>query len=165
MVKNSKPFINKNKGKKPVDASALRQKALIFDLPPILIVPRKCEGKEQGELTKKNLESDLKEIEVMVDPNVKALGSLSAKCLYLEILLQKSGLNGEWNLKNFVKANLSDPRRKALVAPTFLADQAKYARQRHYRDTVIKIGLLHPVPENENAARKSEREFQMAEEI
>ena len=60
---------------------------------------------------------------------------------------------------------IPDPRRKALVAPTFLADQAKDAWQRHYRDTVIKIALLHPVPENENAARKSEREFQMAEEI
>jgi hypothetical protein len=166
MVKNSKPFINKNKGKKPVDASALRQKALIFDPPPILIVPRKCEGKEQGEKTKKNLESDLKEIEVMVDPNVKALGTIKRKVPILRNPTPEEWFKWRVEFEEICESKpIPDPRRKALVAPTFLADQAKDAWQRHYRDTVIKIGLLHPVPENENAARKSEREFQMAEEI
>ena len=46
--------------------------------------------------------------------------------------------------------SIPDPRTKAWVAPTFLADKAKDAWQRHYRDAVVKIGLAHPVPDNKN---------------
>ena len=121
MVKNSKPFINKNKGKKPVDASALRQKALIFDPPPILIVPRKSEGKEQGEKTKKNLESDLKEIEVMVDPNVKALGTIKRKVSKLRNPTPEEWFKWRVEFEEICESKpIPDPRRKALVAPTFL---------------------------------------------
>jgi hypothetical protein len=166
MVKKSKQLSKKNKGKKPADASALRQKALIFDPPPILIVPRKSEHKEQGEKTKKDYESDLKEIEVMVDPNVKALGTIKRKVPILRNPTPEEWFKWRVEFDEICESKpIPDPRRKALAAPNFLADQAKDIWQRHYRETVVKVGLKYSVPENETQTAKNERELQMAEEV
>ena len=162
IVKSNK----KNKFRKPSDATALRSKALIFDPPPVLIVPERTKYKEQGGNTKKEYESGLKEIDLMVDPNIKALGTIKRKVPVLRNPSPEDWFKWIVEFEEICESKpIPDPRRKALAAPQFLADQAKETWQKHYRDTVVAVGLKYPVPENETAAARNERELKASKEI
>jgi len=152
MVK-SKRFNKKFNLRKSTDATALRSKALIFDPPPILIVPERTRNKEQGETARKEYESSLKEIDLMVDPNIKALGTIKRKVPVLRNPTPEEWFRWIAEFEEICESKpIPDPRRKALAAPQFLAEQAKEIWQKHYRDAVITVGKKYPVPENENNA-------------
>jgi len=162
----TKKFNKKNNQKKPSDAIELRNKALIFDPPPVLIVPEKTKNKVQGEITKKEYESSLKEIDLMVDPNIKALGTIKRKVPVLRNPTPEDWFKWIIEFEEICESKpIPDPRRKALAAPQFLADQAKEIWQKYYRETVVAVGQKYPVPENETAAAKHERELKISKEI
>jgi hypothetical protein len=163
MTKRSKRLSKREKGRKRYDAYSVQDQVLLFDSPPILIVPREDKPKEQGKTTMKERTSDLKEIEVMVDPAVKALGMIKRKVRILRNPTAEEWIKWLIELEEVCESKpIPDPRRKALAYPQFLAEQAKEIWQKHYRTAVLNVGLQYPVPETETAAARTIRENTIA---
>ena len=121
------------------DVFEARQKALLFDPPPILILPSGKNGKKKGENYRKP-ESDYKEIELMVDPTIPALGTLKRKVEILRNPSAEDWIKWLMEFEDICESKpIPDPRRKALAAPQFLADHAKEIWQKHYRANVAEI--------------------------
>ena len=159
MPKRSRKFSKSNKGTRKYDVYDAHQKALMFEPPPILIIPKEEKVKEKGKTSKKERDSDFKEIELMVDPAVKPLGTIKRKVKILRNPTAEDWIKWLMELEGVCKSKpIPDARRKAVIMPQFLADQAKDIWQKHYTAVVASTGLKYPIPENETVAERNIRE-------
>ena len=166
MPKRSRKFSKQNKGARKYDMYDAHQKALMFEPPPILIIPKEEKVKEKGKTSKKERDSDFKEIELMVDPAVKPLGTIKRKVRILRNPTAEEWIKWLIELEEVCESKpIPDARRKVVTMPQFLADQAKDIWQKHYTAVVASTGLKYPVPENETAANRTIRENTKNKEI
>ena len=126
----------KKDGKKSRSAFENNRQALAFHPPPIWFKPRKKNG-EDKDGKKSDKKDEYKEIDLRLDPSEKKSETIKKKILILRDPDPEAWIKWQQEIEEvYVGAPVKEPRKKALLAPQFLAGPARDTWKKCYAEVV-----------------------------